>query len=399
MTKANTSLLDNALIWLGASISIAEMLTGTQLASLGFGTGMLAVLIGHAIGCILLYLVGMVGARKGISAMDSTKLSFGQRGSVLFSGLNVVQLVGWTAVMVVSGAAAAATIAPLLGQWFWCAVIGGMILIWVALGFRNASKVNAVACVFLFALTMVLSVVVFGSGSPLAPAQEGVLSFGGAVELAVAMPLSWLPLIADYASEAKRPIAATRVSVAVYFVGSCWMFAIGLGAALFAGSSDIAQIAVNAGVGVVGLLVMVFSTVTTTFLDVHSAGVSVKSIFARANVRVVAIAVAIVGTLLAIFVPVDSYQDFLYLIGSVFAPMAAILIIDVFVLKVDHSGKRFDWVNLALWAVGFVIYRLFMLTDLPTGYTLPTIVVVMALALLVGVLRRRCAGAVEKENA
>lgn len=63
-----------------------------------------------------------------------------------------------------------------------------------------------------------------------------------------------------------------RVSVAVYFVGSCWMFAIGLGAALFAGSSDIAQIAVNAGVGVVGLLVMVFSTVTTTFLDVHSAG-------------------------------------------------------------------------------------------------------------------------------
>ena len=97
------------------------------------------------------------------------------------------------------------------------------------------------------------------------------MSFGAAVELAVAMPLSWLPLISDYTREAKQPVKATAVSAIVYGIVSCFMYLIGMGASIFTGESDIAQIMVKAGLGAAGLLIVVFSTVTTTFLDAYSA--------------------------------------------------------------------------------------------------------------------------------
>ena len=100
------------------------------------------------------------------------------------------------------------------------------------------------------------------------------MSFGAAVELAVAMPLSWLPLISDYTREAKQPVKATAVSAIVYGIVSCFMYLIGMGASIFTGESDIAQIMVKAGLGAAGLLIVVFSTVTTTFLDAYSAGIS-----------------------------------------------------------------------------------------------------------------------------
>lgn len=84
------------------------------------------------------------------------------------------------------------------------------------------------------------------------------LSFGAAVELAVAMPLSWLPLISDYTREAEKPVKATAVSAIVYGIVSCWMYVIGMGAALFTGESDIAQILLKAGLSIAGLLSLFF---------------------------------------------------------------------------------------------------------------------------------------------
>ena len=85
------------------------------------------------------------------------------------------------------------------------------------------------------------------------------MTFGAGVELAIAMPLSWLPLISDYTREAEDPVKASLVSSIVYGIVSCWMYLIGLGAALFTGEYDIAQIMLKAGLGIAGLLIIVFS--------------------------------------------------------------------------------------------------------------------------------------------
>lgn len=382
MEKEKTSAFSNGLIWFGAAVSIAEILTGTLIAPLGFGRGLAAILAGHVIGFALMYLAGLIGAKTEKSSMETVKLSFGQKGSLLFSGLNVLQLLGWTAIMIVSGAAAAQSLADIGGQWIWSIIIGGLIIIWILIGVKNLSKVNAVAMTALFLLTIVLSTVVFRGGGSGATA-DGSLSFGAAVELSVAMPLSWLPLISDYTRTAKRKKASTLASAGVYFLGSCWMYLIGMGAALFTGESDIALILLKVGLGVAGLLIVVFSTVTTTFLDAYSAGVSAVSISPRINEKWAAVTVGLLGTALAVLAPVSRFESFLYLIGSVFAPMVAILITDYFILKKDSSGMAFSWTNQIVWAVGFAVYRLFMGIDIVLGSTLPVMVIVSLITIIV----------------
>lgn len=387
MGSRRTSIFENGLIWFGAGVSLAEILTGTSFAPLGFTKGLLAIIIGHIIGCGMMFFAGFIGGKTRKSAMETVKMSFGSTGALLFAVLNILQLVGWTAIMIYDGSLAAAGIFH-VANWVWPVVIGGLIIIWILVGIESLGKINTVAMAALFILTVVLSFIIFGHGSLNTVANDG-LTFGAAVELAVAMPLSWLPLISDYTREAKEPVKATAVSAVVYGVISCWMYLIGMGAAIYTGESDIAQIMVKAGLGIVGLLIIIFSTVTTTFLDAYSAGISSETLSHKLNGKYIAIGVTIVGALAAIVYPMDNITDFLYLIGSVFAPMIAIQIADFFLLKEDHSEKEIQISNMILWVIGFVLYRMLMKVDLPVGNTLPDMVITMVLCLIWGKISKK----------
>ena len=168
------------------------------------------------------------------------------------------------------------------------------------IGITNLGKVNAFAMTALFILTLILCKVIFFDSGAIGMAADDSMTFGAAVELSVAMPLSWLPLIGDYTREAREPVKATAASAIVYGLVSCWMYVIGMGAAIYTGEYDIAQIMLKAGLGIAGLLIIVFSTVTTTFLDAYSAGISSESIIARWNGKHVAVIVTVIGTIAAI---------------------------------------------------------------------------------------------------
>lgn len=381
MAEKRTSVFENGLIWFGAGVSIAEIMTGTCFATLGFGKGLLAIIIGHIIGCFLLFLSGVIGGQTERSAMETVKISFGQKGSLLFAVLNILQLVGWTAIMIYDGALAANGVFD-LGNWVWCLVIGGLIILWILIGIGSLGKVNTAAMVLLFGLTIVLSYVIFGKGSLHSTAGDA-MSFGAAVELSVAMPLSWLPLISDYTREAKEPVKASAVSAVVYGLVSCWMYIIGMGAALLTGEADIVQIMLQAGLGMAGLLIIVFSTVTTTFLDAYSAGISSESIFPRLNGKWVAVLVTVIGIISAALFPITDITDFLYLIGSVFAPMIAVQIADYFILKTDSSEKAVNLRNVVIWLAGFVIYRLLMNADFLLGATVFDMVITIGICCVV----------------
>ena len=387
MSEKRTSVFSNGLIWFGAGVSLAEILTGTYFAPLGFGKAMAAILLGHLIGGLMMFAAGMIGAKERKSAMETVKMSFGERGSLLFAILNVLQLVGWTAIMIYDGALAADGVLH-TGIWIWAIIIGVLIIVWILIGLTNLGKLNTVAMTALFILSLVLfKVIFFGNGSMPAIVYDGSLTFGAAVELAVAMPLSWLPLISDYTREAKEPVKATAVSAVVYGVVSCWMYVIGMNAAIYTGESDIANIMVKAGLGIAGLLIIVFSTVTTTFLDAYSAGISSESVFSKINGKYAAIVVTVIGMIGAIVYPMDNITDFLYLIGSVFAPMIAIQIADFFILKRKDSLRvSLDVMNGVIWVIGFILYRILMNVDIPLGNTLPD----MVITIVICILARKC---------
>ena len=376
-----TSVFENGLIWFGAAVSIAEILTGTYFASLGFLKGLLAIVLGHIVGCILLFLAGMIGAKTQKSAMDTVKISFGTKGGIFFAILNILQLFGWTGIMIYDGASATQGILP-IGHFIWCIVIGGLILVWILIGVKNLGKLNVIAMSALFLMTIILSFIIFKGGTAFDKGDNS-MSFGAAMELSIAMPLSWLPLISDYTKEAKEPVKATAASSIVYGFVSIWMYIIGMSAALFTMESDIAKILLKAGLGIMGLFIVVLSTVTTTFLDVYSAGVSTESIFSQIKSKWVAVAVTVIGTLGAIVLPMDDITGFLYLIGSVFAPMVAIQIADFFILKISNDEKMFSIKNIIIWVTGFIIYRILMKFDTPIGSTIPSMLITIFISVAV----------------
>ncbi|MBR5095715.1 MAG: putative hydroxymethylpyrimidine transporter CytX [Treponema sp.] len=389
----------SALIWFGAGVSIAEIITGTYFAPLGFAKGMAAIAIGHILGCALLFLTGVIGAKTQKTAMETTALSFGKFGSKFFGLLNAAQLLGWTGIMIYDGSLCANTIINGAKDYSKIAAlaIGVLIVIWILAGVRNLDKLNFAAALALFGLTLLLCLEIFGGlildgekGATVAKAAAAAgtagegLSFGAAIELSAAMPLSWLPVISDYTKDAKKSVSVSFVGALVYFFVSVWMYAIGMGAAIFTGESSIDIVMLKTGLGAAALVIVVLSTVTTTYLDAYSAGVSWQSVLPRDGkfyAKAVAIVVAVLGTVGAILFNMDNITDFLYLIGSVFAPMTAVLLADFFVLKNDSSNKKIDTKRAAMWLLGFIIYRLFMRLDLVFGCTLPAMAATFVLAI------------------
>lgn len=386
-TTSETKLLSHGLLWFDAALSIAEIFTGTLFAPLGFEQGVIAILLGHIIGGLLFFLAGLIGANTRRSAMETVRIGFGHQGASGFALANVLQLIGWTTVMIITGAAATDAILP-WGTITWSLIIGGLIILWLVLGYSNLTRLNLVAVGLLFCLTIWLSFIIFDPSSAVVGAlqltDDQGLSFGAAVELAAAMPLSWLPLVSDYTRTAKRPVAATVVSTLTYSVVSIWMYVIGLGSAIYAGETDIAAVMLKTGLGLWPLLIIIFATVTTTYLDAFSAGVSFVSIFPNLSEKATAISLTVLGIILAILVPMTEYENFLFLIGSVFTPMIAILFTQYFLLKQDASGRKFYLPNLILWLVGFILYRNVMTYETPLGTTFPVMIVIALLTYIVG---------------
>lgn len=388
MENKKTSTFSNGLIWFGAGVSIAEIITGTYLAPLGFKTGIIAIILGHIIGCVMLFLAGLIGGQTGRSSMETAAISFGKKGSSFFAVMNVLQLVGWTGIMIYDASLSAETIFS-AGAKLWALIIGGLIIVWILVGMKTLEKINVVAMLSLFVLTIVLCVQIMKNAGAAVIGASDAMTFGGAVELAVAMPLSWYPVISDYTRYAEKPFAATLVSTITYGLVSSWMFIIGMGAAIFTETSDVAQIMVKAGLGIAGLIIVVFSTVTTTFLDAFSAGVSSVSVYGKINEKHGAVVATVIGTVGACLINMDDITNFLYLIGSVFAPMIAVLIADYFILGHDSSSREFDTGRFVIWIIGFVAYRLLMQVNTPVGNTLPDMVFTMIIAVIYGKVTMR----------
>ena len=388
--KKGMSAFASGLVWFGVAVSIAEIEAGTALAPAAAGgrggTVLGAILLGHLLGGAALFLAALLGARTRRSAMDCVKAPFGRAGGGFFAALNLLQLVGWTAVMVAQGAdAAGRLLGGHVSAGTLCGSIGVLVALWIYIGLRGVGKINTVAMGLLFATTVLLFGAILresgGSSGGTAPEPMEGPVFWFAFEMSVAMPLSWLPLAADYTKDARRPVAACAAAAGVYTLVSCWMYGIGLAAAQFGSVSDAFRQLGSVGLGVAALIVIVFSTVTTTFLDAYSAGESAKSLWSCIPAKPFGVAVCALGTLLAARGAMDRYLDFLYLIASVFAPMAAVLFVDGFLGKrasrpfatgmpVFPSRGAVAW-NLAAWALGFAAYHVCLGADSPLALAFP----------------------------
>lgn len=366
------------LLWFGAAVSFAEIMTGGLIAPLGFKTGVIVILAGHMIGTSIFVVCGIIGSREQLPAIASTKKTFGSYGTYLFAIINVIQLIGWTAIMILTASSSMNVLSKHLWKvdnaGLWKIITGILVSLWIYFGNTGLKRLNNAAVVLLFGLTLVLGYLIFNNPLLLSTPAVGHSSIGSALEVSVVMPLSWLPLVADYTRFAKTEKAGAYGSFIGYFVGSCWMFIIGLGAAIVSGNSDPSGMMLGVHLGVMAFAVVVLSTVTTTFMDGYSAGVSFLNLLPKADERWTAILMTAIGTILALVLPMNRYLSFLYAIGSVFAPLFAILIVDYFIIqrKMPTEPKfKINWIALIVLVAGIVAYYQFVSLDLILGATTP----------------------------
>jgi purine-cytosine permease-like protein len=165
------------------------------------------------------------------------------------------------------------------------------------------------------------------------------------------------------------------------------MYIIGLGCAIFAKESNFALILLNSNMGIIGILIIVLSTITTTFLDAFSCGVSF-SVF-NLNERKVSIICVLIGLIISLFWNQNSLESFLYLISSVFVPMAAIQITDYFLFKKDVQKDQINYSNIIIFIIGFILYRLFLTSDFFLGISIPTIIITSLLVIIYNTLLKK----------
>ena len=405
--EKRTGLFSNGIIWFGVAISVSEIEAGIEIgAASAPGSLWLPLILGHVLGGILLFFVGLIGARVRLNAMETTSSTFGKYGSKFFAALNVFQLLAWVAVLNAQGASALAGLNLPISFPLTCVILAVLIAIWVFVGLKRSANVTTVVMAALAILLAVLTVKLFGvgatgalaSGTTVAGVAAGaaagsvaLLGFWNIFEISIAMPISWLPVISDYTKDVENPVKATAVSAAAYTFASLWMYIIGIEIAGIGANNNIAQAILLAGLGIPGIIIVVLSTVTTNFLAANSAGESSKAIYGKINPKIAGVVVSLLSAALAISGIMEHYISFLYLIASVFAPMAAVLLVSFYFAKVGAVDARENsaraaslgfWLwNLFSWLAGFVVYQVAeRLDSVPLGPTLLAVIVSAAFA-------------------
>jgi len=386
--RRTLSTLDVGVLWNDLSLGLLVLVTGALLVpALGLPAASGAIVVGSLIGCAPLAAVALAGAREGLPGMVLFRPVLGRIGSYLPSVLNVAQLVGWTSVEFWAMGRLANTLSidvfGLDAFWLWLALtavactalaIGGPVVVvkrflerfgtWIVLG----SGV-------LLTLTLLLS----GSiSSAWSAAGDGGLPFWLAVDLVIVMPVSWLPLVADSTRFARSPRGVFAATFGGYAAGNAWFYALGALLVLNAGADPSAQgigiAIVNVGAGVAALLILglIVGEAPNAFANIYSTAVSTLNVVPRASASVLSVAVGALAFVLALLFTIDRYEVFLFLIGSVFVPLAAVFLADYYVRGRGRYGPELvfgagsdglRWRAIVPWIVGFVLYH----WSVPTG--------------------------------
>ncbi|MDC7682341.1 putative hydroxymethylpyrimidine transporter CytX [Asticcacaulis sp. BYS171W] len=387
-------------LWFSLGIGLLVLQAGAYLVpGLSLPQALLAIVVGSGIGAILLALAGVVGADTGLATMAGLRPTLGIRGAHVAAVLNILQLIGWGAFEIIAMRDAASTLSqnafgaslPIL----WTLVFGVAATALAIMGplsfIRRLLRKYGLWILLAGAAWMTFALLSSGDlSAAFAQPGDGSLAFGGAVDLVIAMPLSWLPLIADYARFGKSPGAMFKGSAAGYALANIWFFSLGAAYALSAGQSadNMLLSALATTGGGLALLFILIDETDNIFADIFSAATSLASLI-KAHIRHLVIGFGVLCTGIALFVPMTQFLTFLYAIGSVFTPLYGVFLVDHFIVRKRqvvaseiHSLKGpyaftlgISLTAFAAWSLGVATYYA-VLNIMPSlGATLPAFAV------------------------
>ncbi|HEX9075010.1 MAG TPA: putative hydroxymethylpyrimidine transporter CytX [Anaerolineae bacterium] len=376
--------IDYLVLWGDLGIGLLVLLAGTFLVpGLGLRDALLAIGIGSILGALLLALVGIIGSDNATPTMVLFRPVLGVRGSYLPTALNVLQLVGWTIFEFIVMGFAANEISQVLFGFsnypLWAGVFAAIVIlmgIGGPVGVVRQWLEKFAVWIALATGAWLTYLLLFSYDLPtlLNKAGDGSLPFWVGVDLVIALPISWLPLVADYNRFARKSRGAFWGTFVGFAITNFWFLALGTMALLGAGVNqepkDFAK-AIALTAGWVALLILLADETHNAWADLYSSAVSLQNAFPKVKQRWLILGLGVLTYVIAIALDITQYQNFLYLIGSLFVPLFGILLADYFVLRrrryrVDefYTTQGTYWyaqgINLwgvVAWIVGILVYH------------------------------------------
>ena len=392
---------DHAALWLSLGVGLLVMQIGAYLVpALGTQAALTVILCGSIFGAGLLAWTAKIGCDSGLSSAGLMHATYGSSFARLPVLLNIVQLIGWTTfelVVMRDGTLAIArqsggftgTLWPLLATLLWGAVL---------LALLSGSMVKLVRkFIGRYGLPLVIASLLWLSWQFLAKANaqglsalwhragDGSMSTLSALDLVIAMPVSWLPLVADFARHGRNGNSALRGTWLGYGVANIWCYALGLLVALTTPSTDLVAALLLAQGGLIALGLILIDEVDNAYGDLYSGSVAGHSLKPGWSIRRWGMVLAVLCTALALVLPMHSLEPFLLMLSSVFVPLYGVILArlagqpNVVSLMTE---RRVNTSAVAIWLLGVVCYHLCAQLAPNWGAALPTLALTFVLALV-----------------
>src|SRR5262249_38919786 len=196
-----------------------------------------------------------------------------------------------------------------------------------------------------------------------APLEGSWHGFWLGADTVIALAVSWIPLSADYSRHSRSNGDAFWGAFVGYGLASAAFFILGVLAFAAYGGNDIIGSLLAVPAGGIALVILVADELDEVFANLYSTVISVQNVRPSLDRRVLALIIGALATCLALVVNVRDYQNFLYLLGSVFVPLFATFVADYFIVRrrvwdVSETAQP-RWLMLVPWFAGFVAYQLF----------------------------------------
>lgn len=364
---------DQAAFWGNIGVSLigfsgaAYVLYPTDHPPLPLLGALLATVLGTVVGAAMVAGTGAVGTRTGAPAMVVLRGLFGTKLSYLPTLANIIQCIGWgvyeLTVITLGVSAMTHDKVPHGVVIVAAGALSTAMAIWplrvVHLLRKYVTAAVAIAMVY-------FTVQLLRSPVP-EPTDTSWSGFFPAMDQTLAVSVSFVPLAADYARHSRTVRASAGATIVGYSAAQIWCYVLGTIAILQAGgdSSKIFDTFLGVAAGWAFFAVLVLREADQSFANVYSTAMSLQNLLPRVDRRLLAGAVGVAVTLLALPVrDFSSYANFLVLIGSVFVPLSAVLIVDFFLGR-GRRGWNLDQnaptraMMLLPWACGFITYQLF----------------------------------------
>ncbi len=399
---------DHAALWFSLGVGLLVMQVGAYLMpALSPQAALAAIMAGSLLGAGLLAWVAKIACDTGLASAGLMHAVYGRHFARLPILLNIVQLLGWGAFELVVMRDATLAIATQAGLQPGSAGLPLATLFWgaVVLLLISGSMVQLVRrLIARIALPLVLLSLLWLSWQFLALAQSqgwaalwqrpgsGGMGVMAALDLVIAMPISWLPLVADYARHGRSGRGALAGTWVGYLLANIWCYSLGVLVALVLPSQDLVTALLLAQGGLLALSLILIDEVDNAYGDAYSGAVSAHSLWPRWSIRRLGVAMAVACTLAAMALPMHSLEPFLLLLSSVFVPLFGVMLGRlawgaaqplVAQVGVAHS-PGVHWLPVLLWLAGVVCYHLLPRLAPVLGAALPT----LALCLLLSWLTR-----------